>query len=230
MVVIKEADGEVAVDVGGGVGAGVAVGVKVGAGAGGGVDVGAADGVKVGAGVGEGVDVGVGDGVKVGVRVGEDDGTGLTDRPQLSVRNPIRRRENARRLLLTSRPIVRKVRSKCDLGYRKLRNVQTISFFGGSRSLNVVAKGAWRALLATHGAALASWKKRQTQLTEEKATIHPTSVRPLSWRKFLKCGLAVQKGVSALKRLVVGTSRGKIASFWASGQTCNIKSCLGGLD
>src|SRR5271165_4416647 len=96
MAVIGEADGEAAVDAGGGVGVGVAVGVKVGTGVGTGVDVGVAVGVKVGAGVGVGV------------------GTGLTDRPQLSVRNPIRRRENARRPLLRFRPILKNIRSKCD--------------------------------------------------------------------------------------------------------------------
>jgi len=85
MAVIGEADGEAAVDAGGG----VEVGVKVGTGVGAGVDVGAAVGVKVGAGVGVG------------------GGTGLTDRPQLSVRNPIRRRENARRPLLRFRPILK---------------------------------------------------------------------------------------------------------------------------
>jgi len=88
MAVIGGADGEVAVDAGGGVGAGVAVGVKVGAGVGVGVGVGVAVGVKVGAGVGVGV------------------GSGLTDRPQLSVRNAIRRRENARRRLLRFCPIL----------------------------------------------------------------------------------------------------------------------------
>jgi hypothetical protein len=102
MAVIGEADGEAAVDAGGGVEVGVAVGVKVGTGVGAGVDVGAAVGVKVGAGVGVG------------------GGSGLTDRPQLSVRNPIRRRENARRLLLRFRPILKNIRSKCDLSYCRL--------------------------------------------------------------------------------------------------------------
>src|SRR5271166_4116235 len=99
MAVIGEADGEAAVDAGGG----VEVGVKVGTGVGAGVDVGAAVGVKVGAGVGVG------------------GGTGLTDRPQLSVRNPIRRRENARRPLLRFRPILKNIRSKCDLSYCRLQ-------------------------------------------------------------------------------------------------------------
>ena len=84
MAVIGGADGEVAVDAGGGVG--VAVG---GVGVGVGVNVGVAVGVKVGAGVAVGVDV------------------GLTDRPQLSVRNPTRGRENARRRLVRFRPIVK---------------------------------------------------------------------------------------------------------------------------
>jgi len=104
MAVIGGADGEVAVDAGGGVGAGVAVGVKVGAGVGVGVGVGVAVGVKVGAGVGVGV--GVEAGVKVGAGVGVGVGSGLTDRPQLSVRNAIRRRENARRRLLRFCPIL----------------------------------------------------------------------------------------------------------------------------
>jgi hypothetical protein len=85
MAVIGEADGEAAVD------------------AGGGVEVGAAIGVKVSAGVGVG------------------GGTGLTDRPQLSVKNPIRRRENARRPLLRFRPILKNIRSKCDLCYCRLQ-------------------------------------------------------------------------------------------------------------
>ena len=96
MAVIGEADGEAAVDAGGG----VEVGVKVGTGVGAGVNVGAAVGVKVGAGVGVG------------------GGTGLTDRLQLSVRNPIRRRENARRRF---RPILKNIRSKCDLSYCRLQ-------------------------------------------------------------------------------------------------------------
>ena len=87
--------GEAAVDAGGD----VEVGVKVGIGVGAGVNVGVAVGVKVGTGVGAGVDVGTAVGVKVSAGVGVGGGTGLTDRPQLSVRNPIRRRENARRPL-----------------------------------------------------------------------------------------------------------------------------------
>jgi len=112
MVVIGWADG----DTGGGVGrpAGVDVGVevvagvKVGSGVGAGVGVGVVVGVKVGSGVRVGVGVGVVVGVKVGSGVGAGVGTGLTDRPQLSVRKPIRRRENARRRLLRFRPIVKK--------------------------------------------------------------------------------------------------------------------------
>ena len=72
-----------------------------------GVDVGAAVGVKVGVGVGVGVDVGVAVGVKVGAGVGVGVDVGLTDRPQLSVRNPIRGRQNARRRLVRFRPIVK---------------------------------------------------------------------------------------------------------------------------
>jgi len=103
--------GEAAVDAGGGVEVGVTVGIGVGAG----VNVGVAVGVKVGTGVGAGVDVGTAVGVKVSAGVGVGGGTGLTDRPQLSVRNPIRRRENARRPLLRFRPILKNIRSKCDL-------------------------------------------------------------------------------------------------------------------
>jgi hypothetical protein len=99
MAVIGEADGEAAVDAGGG----VEVGVKVGIGVGAGVEVGAAIGVKVSAGVGVGR------------------GTLLTDRPQLSVRNPIRRRESARRPLSRFRPILKSIRSKCDLSYCRLQ-------------------------------------------------------------------------------------------------------------
>ena len=113
MAVIGEADGEAAVDAGGG----VQVGVKVGIGVGAGVKV----VVKVGTGVGAGVDVGAAVGVKVGAGVGVGGGTGLTDRPQLSVRNPIRRRENARRLLLRFRPILKNIRSKCDLSDCRLQ-------------------------------------------------------------------------------------------------------------
>jgi hypothetical protein len=101
------ANGEAAVDAGGGVGVGVAVGVKVGTGVGAGVGVGVAVGVKVGTGVGAGVGVGVVVGVKVGAGVGVGVDVGLTDRPQLSVRNPIRGRENARRRLVRFRPIVK---------------------------------------------------------------------------------------------------------------------------
>src|SRR5271165_2192559 len=103
MAVIRGFDGEVAVDAGGGVDVGVAVGVKAGTGVEAGVDVGVAVGVKVGAGVDVGVGVAVG--VKVGAGAGVGVGTGLPDRPQLSVRNPIRRRENARRRLLRFRNI-----------------------------------------------------------------------------------------------------------------------------
>ena len=93
----------------------------VGVGAGVGVGVGVAVGVKVGTGVGADVDVGAAVGVKVGAGVGVGGGTGLTDRPQLSVRNPIRRRENARRPLLRFRPILKNIRSKCDLSYCRLQ-------------------------------------------------------------------------------------------------------------
>src|SRR4029077_18203643 len=117
MAVIGEADGEAAVDAGGGVEVGVTVGIGVGAG----VNVGVAVGVKVGTGVGAGVDVGTAVGVKVSAGVGVGGGTGLTDRPQLSVRNPIRRRENARRPLLRFRPILKNIRSKCDLSYCRLQ-------------------------------------------------------------------------------------------------------------
>jgi UDP-3-O-[3-hydroxymyristoyl] glucosamine N-acyltransferase len=95
MAAIGGADGEAGVDAGGG------VGVEVGAG------VGVAVGVKVGVGVGVGVDVGVAVGVKVGAGVGVGVDVGLTDRPQLSVRNPIRGRQNARRRLVRFRPIVK---------------------------------------------------------------------------------------------------------------------------
>ena len=57
----------------------------------------------------------------LGAGVGVGGGTGLTDRPQLSVRNPIRRRENARRPLLRFRPILKNIRSKCDLNYCRLQ-------------------------------------------------------------------------------------------------------------
>ena len=118
MAVIGEADGEAAVDAGGG----VEVGVKVRIGVGAGVNVGVAVGVKVGTGVGAGVDVGAAVGVKVSAGVGGvGGGTGLTERPQLSVRNPIRRRENARRPLLRFRPILKNIRSKSDLSYCRLQ-------------------------------------------------------------------------------------------------------------
>jgi hypothetical protein len=112
MVVIGEADG----DAGGGVrgpagvaaGVGVVVGVKVGPGVG--VGVGVMAGVRVGSGVGLLV------GFKVGSGVGAGVGTGLTERPQLSVKRPIRRRENARKQLVTFRAIVKnRFKTPCNL-------------------------------------------------------------------------------------------------------------------
>lgn len=75
-----------------GVGAAVGVGVTVSSGVGAGVGVGVA--VSSGLGAGSGVGVGV--------------GVGLTDWPQLSVREPIRRRKNARKQELRFRSIVKK--------------------------------------------------------------------------------------------------------------------------
>jgi hypothetical protein len=87
----------------------VAVGVEpvVETEAGSGVGVGVGVSVGVGVGLGVGAGVGVSLGVGVGVAVGVGVGTGLTDWPQLSVREPTRRRENARKQLLRFRFIAK---------------------------------------------------------------------------------------------------------------------------
>ena len=107
---------EVGSGVGESVGVEVAVGVEVGSGVGENVGVEVAVGVEAGSGVGVGVGVEVAVGVEVGPGVGV--GVGTTDRPQPSIREPIRRRKNARKQVPRFRSIENKsIRSvKATLG------------------------------------------------------------------------------------------------------------------